>query len=69
LVEAPNPHGMVPTSTIYTYKVFKTIHMLWMGRWIHHHVTSTILVGKEIQELAEFLEHSKTATRSQQGCK
>jgi hypothetical protein len=45
LVEAPNPHWMVPTSTIYTYKVFNSIHMLWMGRWIHHHATLTILVG------------------------
>jgi hypothetical protein len=33
--------------------------MLWMGRWIHHHATSTILVGEEIRELAEFLDHSK----------
>jgi hypothetical protein len=31
------------------YKVFGNIHMLflWMGRWIHHHVTTTILVGPE----------------------
>jgi hypothetical protein len=36
LVEAQDPHGLVPTSTpyIYKYKVFETIHsMLWMGRW------------------------------------
>jgi hypothetical protein len=69
LVEAPNPHGMVPTSTIYIYKVFKTIHMLWMGRWINNHAFLAILVGKEFGESEDFLDHSETATRSQQGCK
>ncbi len=55
MVEAPDPHGMVPTSTPYMYKV--TIHMLWMSRWIHNHATTTILVGAEFRELDDFLGH------------
>jgi hypothetical protein len=35
--------------------VFENIHMLWMGRWIHHHPTFTILVGAEFRKLVEFL--------------
>ncbi len=35
--------------------------MLWMGRWIHHHATTTILVGPELRELAKFLGHSWAA--------
>jgi hypothetical protein len=61
LVEAQDPHGMVPTSTPYIYKVFEIIHMLWlwMGRLVHHHATTTILVAAEFRELADFLGHSK----------
>jgi hypothetical protein len=51
---------MVPTSTPYIYKAFETIHMLWMGRWVHHHATTTILVAAEFRELADFLGHSDT---------
>ncbi len=50
IAEAPDPNGMVPTSTLYVYKVFETIHMLWMSRWIHNHATTTILVGAEVRE-------------------
>jgi hypothetical protein len=59
--EAPNPHGMVPASTPYIYKEFEfeTIHMLWKGRWVHHHTTSTILVCQEFREVADLLGHSK----------
>jgi hypothetical protein len=32
--------------------------MLWMGRWIHHYVSSTILVCLKSKELAESLDHS-----------
>ncbi len=62
MVEAQDPHRMVPTSTpyIYKYTVFETIHMLWMGRWVQHHATTTILVATEFRELAEFLGHSET---------
>ncbi len=28
---------MVPTSTSNIYKVLDNLHLLWMGRWIHHH--------------------------------
>ncbi len=59
MVEAPDPPGIVPTSTLYMYKVFETIHMLWMGRWVHHHATTTILVSPEFRELADFLGHSE----------
>jgi hypothetical protein len=48
---------MVPTSTPYIYKVFETIYMLWMGRWVYHHATTTILVSPEFRELADFLGH------------
>jgi hypothetical protein len=57
MVEAPHPHGMVHSSTPYIYKVFQTIHMLWMGRWVHHLATTTILVAAEFRELADFLGH------------
>jgi hypothetical protein len=44
---------------LHTYKVFETIHMLWMGRWVHHHAITTILVRPKFRELADFLGHSK----------
>jgi hypothetical protein len=47
------PHGMVPTSLLHIYKVFETIHMLWMSRWIHHHITTTIIVAAELREVDE----------------
>jgi hypothetical protein len=28
---------MVPTSTSNIYQVLDSLHLLWMGRWIHHH--------------------------------
>jgi hypothetical protein len=64
MVEAQDPHGMVPTYTTYIYKVFETIHMLWMGRWVHHHTTTTILVCPKYRELADFLGHSKAANNA-----
>jgi hypothetical protein len=47
VVEALDPHGMVPTSTSSIYKVIDNIHMLWMGIWIHHHAVTTALVDPE----------------------
>ena len=44
LVEESNTHGMVYTSTPNIWKMFGTIHMLWMGIWIHHHAIFTLLV-------------------------
>jgi hypothetical protein len=46
MVPQPIPHGILPTSTpntstINIFNVFENIHMLWMGRWIHHHATLT----------------------------
>jgi hypothetical protein len=60
MVEAPDPHGMVHASTPYIYKEFEfeTIHMLWKGRWVHHHTTST-MYAKNFRELADLLGHSK----------
>jgi hypothetical protein len=31
LVEVPDPHGVVPTSSPNIFKVFENILMLWMG--------------------------------------
>ncbi len=59
MVEAPDPPGIIPTSTPYIYKVFETIHMLWMGRWVHHHASTTILVSPELREFADFLGYSE----------
>jgi hypothetical protein len=50
---------MIPTSTPCIYKVFETIHMLWMSRWIHNHATTTKVVGAEVrEELDDFTGHS-----------
>ncbi len=61
-VEAPDPHGMVLTSTPTNmcYKAFENIHMLLMGRWIHNHTTSTIFSSLEFREdkLAKILGHN-----------
>ena len=62
LVKAPHPHGIVPTSTSNIYKMFEIIHVLWMGRWIHHDVTSTIILGPDFRELAEYVCHTSWTT-------
>jgi hypothetical protein len=48
VVEALDPHGMVPTSTSNIYKVIGNIHILWMGIWIHHHAITTTVVGPDL---------------------
>jgi hypothetical protein len=63
LVEAPDPHGMVPTSTSKIYKVFENIQSLWMvfenilmlriGRWIHDQAISTILGSLHLYKMGE----------------
>jgi hypothetical protein len=55
---------MVPTSTIYIYMGFKTIHTLWMGKWIHPPATLTLLVGEEFGELEHFMDHSDATNES-----
>jgi hypothetical protein len=60
LVEAPDPLGMVPTSTMNISEVFQIIHRLWMGRWIHHHATSTIYALPEAREFMELLDLGST---------
>ncbi len=45
VVEALDPHGMIPTSTSHTYKVIEIIHILWVGTGIYHHAITTTFVG------------------------
>ncbi len=40
------------------YKVFESIHMLWISTWIHHHTYFTIFVRFEFSELAKLLGDS-----------
>ncbi len=48
MVEALDPPGMVPTSTLSMYKVFDNVHMLWMGIWIQHHAVTTAVIGPNL---------------------
>jgi hypothetical protein len=48
VVEALDPHGMVPTSTSNICKVFGNIHMLWMGILMRHYAITTTLVGLDL---------------------
>ena len=42
MVEPPDSHGMVITSTAYMNKVFDIIHMIWID---HNYDVTTILVS------------------------
>jgi hypothetical protein len=44
VIEAPDPHGMVPTSSSYIHKVFVIIQKLWMGGLNLHYAVTTELV-------------------------
>ncbi len=48
VVEALDPPGMAPTSTLSMHNVFDNVHMLWMGIWIHHHAITTAVVGPDL---------------------
>ncbi len=48
MVEALDPLGLVPTSTLSMHKVFDNVHMLWMGIWIHHHAVTTAVVSQDL---------------------
>jgi len=50
MVEAPNPHGLHPTTISYVYKVFWHLDMLWMGIWVHPYTVTPVLVGGEFEE-------------------
>jgi hypothetical protein len=50
LVEAPDQHGMLPTSTQDIHKVIDNIHMLQMGRGINHYALTTTLLGINFQK-------------------
>jgi len=41
LIQAANTYGMVTTSISNITMVSDTIHMMWMGRTIHHHAVTT----------------------------
>jgi len=54
VVEALNPHGMVPTSTPNLYKVIDNLQMLWIVIWIcHHAITTTHLLVQTWEVSAE----------------
>ena len=48
VVEALNPHEMVPTSSPNIYKVIDNVRMLWLGIWIRHHAITITLVGQDL---------------------
>jgi hypothetical protein len=51
LVEAPDPRGMVPTSTKtlpHICKVYDNLHMQWMGIWIRHHAVTTTYMSSDL---------------------
>ncbi len=49
MVEAPNLHGMVPTSTANVHKAFDIILMLWIDRWNHSHAVIASLLGPDLE--------------------
>ena len=48
VVEALNPHGLVPPSPLNIWEVIDNLHMLWMGIWIHHHAVTNTFVGPDL---------------------
>jgi hypothetical protein len=44
VVEAPDSHGVVPSSSPDIYNMFEIINVLWMGTGIHHHAIITTFV-------------------------
>ncbi len=51
MVEAVNHHLLHPTSILEVYKVFKYLHMLWMGIWVHHYTVIPVRVGAEFWKI------------------
>ena len=49
MVEAPDPHGMVPISSPNIWNVLDIIHMLWMFRWILHLAVTTAAFGSDMR--------------------
>ena len=43
-----------PTRSTWNDSHIHSKHLCWMGRWIHHHSTFTILVGPELRKLIKF---------------
>jgi hypothetical protein len=52
VVEALNPHKMVPTFTPNIYKVIDSVQMLWMGVWIHHHAFTVVSCTFELRHVS-----------------
>jgi len=46
-VEAPDPPGMVPKSTMNITMVMDNLDRVWMIRWIHHHTVTAAAVGTD----------------------
>jgi hypothetical protein len=49
LVEALNPHWMVPRTTQSIWKVIDKYYMQWMGIWGPQHAVTTTLVGPNLE--------------------
>ncbi len=45
MVEAVNHHLLHPTFILDVYKVFKHLHMLWMGIWVHPYTVIPVQMG------------------------
>ena len=51
MVEAVNHHLLHPTSILDVYKVFKHLHMLWMGIWVHPYMVIYVQVGAKFWKI------------------
>ncbi len=51
MVEAVNHHLLQPTSILDVYKVFKHVHMLWMGIWMHPYTVIPVQVGVKLLKI------------------
>jgi hypothetical protein len=51
MVEAVNHHLLHPTSILDVYKVFKHLHMLWMGILVHPYMVNPVQVGGKILKI------------------
>jgi hypothetical protein len=51
MVEAVNHHLLHSTSILDVYKVFKHLHMLWMGIWVHPYTVIPVQVGAKFWKI------------------
>ena len=52
-LEAVNHHLVHPTFILDVYKVFKHLHMLWMGIWVHPYTVIHVQVGAEFWKIVD----------------